>query len=247
MNIALAINGYRSESECNERELLCLKSLRELQGVELYNVNNSETHIDGFETLHLEHHTRFPFVNQIMNTVVDNTSADTTVLFVNSDIIVKQHLIDHLDDKFDTYMGSRVDIELIDGNYKPIEYCVHGFDLFGVSARWWKRNRRIFPDMYLGRPYWDTVYYVLCMQHSNCKIINQHPVSLYHVKHERVWEHVKCEYKTHNEQQVHSIKDFNKWWQYVYGVLLKRPDKNDVKFWVPLMDEQRVADQLFKI
>ena len=246
MNIALAINGYRSESECNERELLCLKSLRELQGVVLYNVNNSETQIDGFETLHLEHHTRFPFVNQIMNTVVDNTSADTTVLFVNSDIIVKQLLIDHLDDKFDTYMGSRVDIELIDGNYKPVEYCVHGFDLFGVTSRWWNLNRDLFPDMFLGRPYWDTVYFVLCMRHSVCNMINGHPACLYHVHHERVWEDISDFAKIHNEQQVYGVINFNKWWDFVFGTLLKRPDTGGVKNWTPVEGEYKTGVSLLK-
>ena len=245
MNVAIAINGYQQESKCNERELLCLKSLRTLKNVKLYNVNNSDIHIDGFETLHLDHHTRFPFVNNIISTVVDNTPEDTTVLFINSDIIVKQHLLDQLDDTFDTYMGSRVDIELIDGQYNPKEYCVHGFDLFGVTSYWWNLNRGLFPDMFLGRPYWDTVYFVLCMRHSKCNMINGHPACLYHVYHDRVWEDVSDHAKTHNEQQVYKIKNFNKWWDYVFGTLLKRPDTNGVKNWTPVENEYKIGVNMF--
>jgi hypothetical protein len=217
-----------------------------LKGVDLFNVNNSSIHIDDFKTLHIDHQSRFPFVNQIINTMADNTDYNL-IIFVNSDIIVQPCLLDHITGDYETIMASRMDVEPCDGGYKPVEYSVHGFDLFGVRTEWWRLNKHRFPDMYLGRPYWDTLYYVLCMMHSKCRTVNTHPVCIYHVKHANEWDNIVDEFKTHNERQVQTTPGFENWWRYVYDVLLKRPDRDGVKYWTPLNNEQQIANSLFKV
>ena len=252
MKITFVINGYKDELNLLDREMLCVTSLRKIKSkhdVSLINVNNSGTAYSEFETCDMAHDSKFPSVNKIMSAATEHAE-EGVVLFVNLDIFVKEHLLDHITSQHDTYLGSRMDVTPLDGRaleFTPVEYSVHGFDLFGVTVDWWNKNKQLFPDMYLGRPYWDTLYYVICMEHSKCRTINDHPACIYHVKHANEWENITDEYKTHNEQQLRTVPSFSKWWQYVYGVLLKRPDKNGVKFWTPLVNEQSVADQLFKI
>lgn len=252
MKITFVINGYKQENDLLERERLCLSSLRKLKrkhAVSLLNVNNNRVMYEHFDTCHMSHDGKYPLMNHIITTACDYVKTGV-VIFVNLDICVMSNMLDRVDMFHDTWFASRMDV-VPEGNdtleFRPVEYSVHGFDLFGVTTSWWSQHNHLFPDMYLGRPYWDTLYYVICMEHSKCRTINDHPACIYHLKHPNQWENITDEYKTHNEQQLNSVKSFSKWWKYVYGVLLKRPGRAGVKYWTPLVNEQKVADQIFKI
>ena len=83
-----------------------------------------------------------------------------------------------LEDNIESYPTSRVhlhSLDSLDEDLKLQSYSVHGFDLFAFKRNWWLNNNHLFPDMYLGKPYWDTVYFIKSVLNSNFKILNKQP------------------------------------------------------------------------
>ena len=100
--------------------------------------------------------------------------------------------------------------------------------------------------MYLGRSYWDIVYFTKCATNSNIRIINKLPPVIFHVEHQSTAAHENDIYTKHNEEIVKNYADMSKWWFYVYNVLLKRPTVNNIKWWQPLENEQELEKKIFK-
>ena len=251
MKIAIAINGYKEEKDLELREHLCLKSLKHLRNkypknISLYNINAHGLKYKGFRTLHIECTEKFTKVNYLIDVLHKNSNEDVIVL-INNDIIVSDELIKQLDGHSETYIASRANIEPIESlsdDLKIVEYSVHGFDLIAVNIDWWSRNRHKFPDMYIGRQYWDTVYFTILMMNSKCKVLNKLPPVIYHPKHETV-SNVEDSFDEFNKNVANRCGDLKKWWSYVYNVLLKRENHNETKYWWPFKNETRLERAFF--
>ena len=252
MKIAIGINGYKEEESLEIREKLCLESLRKLKmkfpdTVYLYNVCREGVTYDEFTTIHMEHAEQFTMVNRLLDSLFDTETGCDVISIINNDIIVSDCLIDQLDCSVDTHMASRVNIEPINSlsdELDIVEYSVHGFDLIAVTKKWWKHNREILPDMYIGRQYWDTVYFTLLMRNSECKVLNKLPPVIFHPRHETV-SGVEDEYDEFNKHAANQVPQLRYWWNYVYNVLLKRHANNNTKYWWPFKNEVELEGTFF--
>jgi hypothetical protein len=255
MKISIGINGFKKYEDLEKREKFCLESLKICQqkqskfNINLFLIKNKKDDItyEGFKTINIQHDTKYPFVNDILN-VLSETDCDL-FCFLNSDIVLNTNFFNYLDNKYDTYAASRAHLYELNSLNEPLKiegYSVHGFDLFAFKKDWWLKNKSIFPDMYLGRSYWDTVYFTKCATKSNILIMNKLPPVIYHPEHHSTAAHDKDKYNTHNENIAKNYPDMNKWWYYVYNVLLKRPTVNNIKWWQPHENELQLEELIFK-
>lgn len=253
MKIAIAINSFKQENDLFEREKFCLESLRKCKeknsNVTLYNVinENDDIEFNGFKTIKIKHDKKYPYINDILN-AISNTGNDL-IVFLNNDIILNNSFFKQLDEDVDVYPASRGhlhELKSFDDELKIQSYSVHGFDLFAFKNEWWVENKHHFPDMYLGKPYWDTVYFIKCVTNGNFKILNKQPPVIFHVEHDSVSCKTVDEYEQHNALVANNIPEMSKWWYYVQNVLLKRKTINDILWWKPFDNELQLELQIFK-
>ena len=253
MKIAIGINGYKQYNDLVQREKLCLESLKICKeknpNVELFLIKNKQDNItyEKFNTLDIEYNTKYPLVNKLFDSL--STTDCDLFIFLNNDIIVNNTLFKLLEKQYETYAASRGHLYELNSLNEPLKiesYSIHGFDLFAFKKNWWLNNRYLFPDMYLGRSYWDIVYFTKCATNSYIRIINKLPPVIFHVEHQSTAAHENDIYTKHNEEIVKNYADMSKWWFYVYNVLLKRPTVNNIKWWQPLENEQELEKKIFK-
>ena len=253
IKIAIGINSFKQEKDLEKRELLCLESLRRCKeknpNVTLYNIVNEKDNVNfkDFTTLKIKHPDKYPFVNDLLDSL-SNTDSDI-IVFLNNDIVLNNTFFKQLEDGIETYPASRAhlhSLDSLDEDIKVQSYSVHGFDLFAFSNKWWKSNRQIFPEMYLGKPYWDTVYFIKCVTNSNFKILNKLPPVIFHVDHQSTACKDQDQFENHNTKIAQTIPEMNKWWHFVQNVLLKRPSAGDILWWTPAKNETELEDNLFR-
>lgn len=253
MKIAIAINSFKQEKDLNKREKFCLESLRKCKeknnNVTLYNVINEKDDIsfDNFETLKFKQDKKYPYVNDIIN-AVSKTDNDL-IVFLNNDIILNNSFFKQLEDDIDVYPASRAhlhSLESLNEELKIQSYSVHGFDLFAFKKDWWIQNSHLYPDMYIGKPYWDTVYFIISVINSNYKILNKQPPVIFHVEHQSTACKDEDDYENHNKTIASLNQDMNKWWYFVQNILLKRKTVNDILWWKPFENELELERSIFK-
>jgi len=253
MKISIGINGYKQESDLLPREKFCIDSLKickqKNNNIELFLIKNKKDDInyEDFSTLEIEHSTRYPFVNDLFDSL-EKTDCDL-FCFLNNDIILNNTFFKLLDPQYDTYIASRAHLHELNSLNEPLKiesYSIHGFDLFCLKKSWWIQNKHIFPKMYLGRSYWDTVFFTKCATKSNALVINKQPPVIFHIEHQSTAAHEDDLCTKHNEEIAKNYSDMNKWWFYVYNVLLKRPTINNIKWWQPLENELELEKTIFK-
>ena len=251
MKIGIAINSFKQEKDFNKREKLCIESLRKCKNknsnVTLYNVINDKDniYIEDFETLKFKHEKQFPFANKIIDRV-SQTDSDL-IVFINNDIILNSTFFKQLDDSIDVYPASRAhlhSLDSLDEDLKIESYSVHGFDLFAFKTSWWKEKGHLYPDMYLGKPYWDTVYFMVSVLNGNYKILNKQPPVIFHVDHESESCKQDDEFTKFNENIAQTFPGMNRWWQFVQTVLLERSPVNGILWWKPFGNELLLERQI---
>ena len=253
MKIAIGINSYKQEADLENREALCLESLRRCKvknsDVTLYNVINEQDNIsfDGFNTLKVKQDGKLPYVNKIIDKLA-GTDNDL-IVFLNNDIVLNASFFKQLEDNIESYPTSRVHLHSLDSLDEPLKlqsYSVHGFDLFAFKKSWWLSNNHLFPDMYLGKPYWDTVYFIKSVLNSNFKILNKQPPVIFHPEHSSESMEGNDRYKVNNEKIASTTPEMGKWWHFVQNVLLKRPSAGEVLWWTPLANEIELENNFFR-
>jgi hypothetical protein len=253
MKISIGINQFKHESDLFTREKLCLESLKKCKekysNIELYLLKQAADNIsyNYLKTLEVYQDQKCPLVNTLLNKLAE-TDCDVFVL-LNNDIVVNYTLFKLIDGKYDTYIASRAhlhELNSLEDKINPAAYSVHGFDLFAFNKKWWLNNRDIFPQMYIGRGYWDTVFFTKCICHSNALVINKQPPVIFHAEHHSsaVSETDYC--AKHNETIASQTPEMAKWWNYVYNVLLKRPTINGQLWWQPHENEVELEKIYFK-
>ena len=253
MKISIGINGFKQEKELTEREKLCLESLRKcnqiFSNIKLFLIKDKKDNIvyKDFDTLEIAHDTKYPLVNKLLD-CLSETECDLFV-FLNNDIILNSSFFKLLNPCYETYIASRAHLYELNSLNEPLKiesYSVHGFDLFAFKKCWWKKNKNIFPDMFLGRSYWDIVYFTKCAMHSNHLTINKQPPVIFHIEHQSTAAYGTDIYTKHNDDVAKNSTGMERWWNYVYNVLLKRPTINGIKWWHPLDNELELEKEFFK-
>jgi len=253
MKIAIGINSFKQEANLEKREALCIESLRickeKNSNVTLYNIieEGDEIDFDGFKTLNVKQDGKLPYVNKLIDQLA-KTDNDL-IVFLNNDIVLNASFFKQLEENIETYPTSRVHLHSLDSlneDLKLQSYSVHGFDLFAFKKDWWLKNSHLYPNMYLGKPYWDTVYFIVSVLNSNFKILNKQPPVIFHPEHSSESMEGSDRYKTHNENIASNTPGMGKWWHFVQNVLLKRPSAGEVLWWTPLANEIELENQLFR-
>jgi hypothetical protein len=255
MNIAIGINNYKDFNNLSNREKLCIESLfkcKEKNNISLYNIVTTDKHypINGLNTLVLpgdKTAEKYIYVNDILDCLESVNSEYIAIL--NNDIIVNNTLFSQLEEGTDVYPISRghiKSIQSLEEDVIPTAYSVHGFDMFIFKKSWWSKYKQIFPKMYLGRPYWDTVFFIKSVLNGSYKILNKQPPVIFHIEHDSTSMHEKDHYTTHNENIAKKDPDMQKWWAYVYNVLLKRNSHKGIKWWLPHENELQLEKQYLK-
>tara|TARA_R110000822_G_scaffold1158_2_gene5186 strand:+ start:3209 stop:3979 length:771 start_codon:yes stop_codon:yes gene_type:complete len=255
MKISIGINGFKPYDELLDRERFCIDSLIKLvhlnDNITLYNIcyEHEDVHYDGFETIFtIGDNTHLPHVNSMIETLA-LTECDQ-LLFMNNDIIVSQGLMDVFDDEHESYAISRVHLRSMTSLDELLDmqsYSVHGFDAFGFRRDWFLTNKDIFPDAYIGKAYWDVLYFVKCITKSKCKIVNKLPPVIFHIEHQSTSCKNVDKYLKFNEQQTLKEPDMHLWWSYVQNVLLKRHSYNDILWYMPFENEEILEKEYFNI
>jgi hypothetical protein len=266
MKIVIGINNYKEEQNLNHREKLCVESLCKIKdlfsNVKLINLTFKDEQfatLTNFHNLHcLEYipknitNKKIPFVNEIFD-ILANINSDY-FLFVNNDIVVSDRYIKTiLNNNYDCYPASKLHFTKLDSlndeNSIPESFSVHGFDGFAIKNKWWLQNREKFKPMLLSCPYWDTYFYGKCQIYGNCLTLNKPPGVIFHLEHQST----SCTTVTEpgnqfNEKNFVEDSDLisQRWFSYVYDVLLKRPTVNNIKWYQPLENEEELEKKYFK-
>jgi len=176
--------------------------------------------------------------------------------FINSDIIVSYKFFDEIfSEEHNAYVGSRLAIEgditdinlqiTINDSNSPVRnshYQVSGFDAFTIKTDWWNQNRKLFPDYVYAVVYWDTHYATIFLKNTKTRMQNKFP-TLFHIIHEDK-SSARIKEFFHNENIFYNLnrEDFNRWHNYFFNILVKRPGIN---FVTPHFNELELQQMYF--
>ena len=265
MKIALGINTYKNEKDFNNREQMCVDSIRKIckkhSNVLPVSVTykNEDYILNDFKNIHaLERENinlakkKLPFVNDIFD-ILASLDCDYFI-FINSDVAVSDRFIKAIlqnPDK-DCFPATKLHFTKLDSiNDKdavPQSVSVHGFDGFGIKKEWWLKNKNKFKPLLLSRAYWDTYFFAKCMIHGECKVLNKPPLSIFHLDH-------KSSSMEEDPGNIYNQDTFAadedklglKWFSYVQNVLLKRSTHNNILWYTPFQNEEELEKQYFKL
>jgi hypothetical protein len=264
MKIAIGINTYKNEKDFNNREQMCVDSIREIckkyDTVEAVSVTYKDESfvLDGFLNVHALERTnvdlakkKLPFVNDIFD-ILAHLNYDYFI-FINSDVAISDRFIKAINQNptKECFPATKLHFTKLDSIHDktsvPQSVSVHGFDGFGIKKEWWVQNKEKFKPMLLSRAYWDTYFFAKCMIYGDCKVLNKPPLSIFHL------DHKSSSMETdpgneYNRDTFASDKDQLglKWFGYVQNVLLKRPTHNNILWYIPFQNEEELEQQYFK-
>jgi len=192
---------------------------------------------------------KIPAVTDILNSLIDLNG--DIFIFMNDDNIISDRFIKNIleDTSYGAWLASRIHtfgMESLSGSFTPESYSVHGFDAIAIKKTFWLTHRKNFPDLILGRSYWDTHFYTLCQLLGKTKTLNKLPPVLFHNEHGSTSQSFSIE-RTYNEDVFNRDIVCNQlWYNYVYNVLLKRPTVNNIKWYQPFDHEENLEKSMFK-
>lgn len=265
MKIVIGINNFKKEEDFNNREKMCVDSLRIIKQkypfVKLVNVcfPDENYELKDFVTLPVLSQTnesysnkKIPFVNEIFDTLA-NIDCDYFI-FINNDVALSNRFVNTIvnNSKKDCFPASKLHFLKFDSINDPFpepeSVSVHGFDGFGIKNNWWKQNRHRFANLLLGHAYWDTYFFAKCMLYGDCIVLNKPPLSIFHLDHK---SNSMLESSGNRYNETIFANDIDnlsqKWFSYVYNVLLKRETANNIKWYIPFANEEELEKQYFKL
>lgn len=266
MKIVIGINTFKSKSDFNIREKMCIDSLHKLKSIyqdkiELVNLTFTDEsyELPMFVNKHCLQQIpknitekKIPFINEIFDHLAE-IDADY-FLFINNDIIVSNRYIKAIQNnpEYDCFPASKLHFTKLDSidddNSIPESLSVHGFDGFAIKSSWWKQNKDKFKPMLLSRAYWDTYFYVKCHIYGKSLTLNKPPAVIFHLDHESTSMEGEPG-NTYNEKNF--IEDTDnlpqRWFPYVQNILLKRPTYNNILWYTPLSNEEEYEKKYLKL
>jgi hypothetical protein len=210
---------------------------------ELY-VKEFETHMDSIKEK------RIPAVKHIIDALAETDC--THIIFLNDDIVASDRMIKQIQENsdYDCYPMSKLhlfDFDSLDGDFKPESYSVHGFDGFCFRKDWWINNRNNFHEQLIGKPYWDTHFFALCQLLGRTFTLNKLPPVIFHPEHSSTsCTDIDILAKYNEDIFNRDINCKQLWYNYVYNVLLKRPEVNGIKWYKPFPNEKELESNMFK-
>ena len=187
-----------------------------------------------------------PSVKEIFD-VLAQTDCDY-FLFLNNDIIVSNRLLKNLKFDKDCYAISRMHINDLDSlkDVPKLEaYSVHGFDVFLIKKETWLKIRNNFPDLILGKFYWDTYFATLFKLLCNTEFVNGLPPVCFHIEHSSTSAQDSIENYYNEDVFKRNLIIGHLWFSYVQNVPLKRPTVNNCKWYQPFPNEKEIEDKHF--
>ena len=169
-------------------------------------------------------------------------------LFLNNDIILSNRLFKNLNNDLDCHIISRMhiyDLESLQDTPRLESYSVHGFDAFLVKKTTWLKIRNNFPDLILGRFYWDTYYATLFKLLTKAVFVNSLPPVCFHIEHSSTSSQNTIENYYAEDLFKRNIIIGHLWFAYVQDILLKRPEVNNCKWYQPFSNEKQIEEAHF--
>jgi hypothetical protein len=189
---------------------------------------------------------KLPSVKEIFD-VLSHTDCDY-FLFLNNDVIISNRLFKNIDTSVDCYAISRMhihDIASLNEEPKLESYSVHGFDAFLIKKETWQRIRNNFPDLILGRFYWDTYFATKLKLLCNTKLVNDLPPVCFHIEHDSKSSENTIENYYNEDVFKRDLIIGHLWFNYVQNVLLQRPTANNCKWYQPFPNEKEIEQSHF--
>jgi hypothetical protein len=189
---------------------------------------------------------KLPSVKEIFD-VLSHTDCDY-FLFLNNDIILSNRFLKNIDSSVDCYAVSRMhihDIESLNEEPKLESYSVHGFDAFLIKKETWLKIRNNFPDLILGRFYWDTYFVTKFKLLCNTKFVNDLPPVCFHIEHNSKSSENTIENYYNEDVFKRDLIIGHLWFSYVQNVPLKRPTINNCKWYQPFPNEKEIEEKHF--
>lgn len=187
-----------------------------------------------------------PSVKEIFD-VLAATDCDY-FLFLNNDIILSNRLFKNLNNDLDCHIISRMhiyDLESLQDTPRLESYSVHGFDAFLVKKTTWLKIRNNFPDLILGRFYWDTYYATLFKLLTDAIFVNDLPPVCFHIEHSSTSSQNTIENYYAEDVFKRNLIIGHLWFAYVQNILLKRPEVNNCKWYQPFSNEKEMEKAHF--
>lgn len=239
-NILIGTNTFLK----NSRQDLCIESLKKLRkknnNVDICLVQHIDDNVCYYDievvkelsrdsSQFVKTNKKLPLVNDIFD-VLSERCRDYFV-FCNSDIILSQQLIDKITNAktpFEAFGISRIDIPNINSlseSFIPIRMEPAGFDCWVVSKKWWKNNRHLFKDYFLGRPFFDVHYTMLMLLHTYSDIHVSNERLIYHIKHPSpAFQRDECYLFNETQTNKYYIDQEAIWGSISNNTFLKRQD-----------------------
>lgn len=242
-------NVCYEEEDIQYKDFITLNKLTKKSNKIIYNYFQHEGLVKEYNLRKQEidnNEKELPTVKEIFD-VLAATDCDY-FLFLNNDIILSNRLFKNLNHEIDCYAISRMhifDINTLQDIPELESYSVHGFDAFLVKKETWLKVRNNFPDLILGRFYWDTFYATLFKLLANSTLVNELPPACFHIEHASTSSQNTIE-NYYNEDVFKRVLVINQlWFTYVQNVLLKREEHNKCKWYQPLPQEKQIEANFF--
>ena len=187
-----------------------------------------------------------PSVKEIFD-VLASTDCDY-FLFLNNDIILSNRIFKNINEEVDCYAISRMhihDLESLKDTPKLESYSVHGFDAFLVKKKTWLKIRNNFPDLILGRFYWDTYFATLFKLLCSTEFVNNLPPVCFHVEHSSTSSQDSIENYYAEDVFKRNLIIGRLWFSFVQNVPLKRQTVNGCKWYQPFSNEKEIEQKHF--
>lgn len=173
---------------------------------------------------------KLPFINDIFE-IGSNLDFDYFV-FINSDIIIDYKILNYiLLENPEAIAFSRGEASInsnwnFDSPLNISRISVAGFDAFVFENNWYQKNKKLFKDMYLGRPVFDNCYSSLMTLFSK-NILNNRDCFIYHPIHD-LFSNENDDMYNHNFEVSKKIyADIMNFWRLLETeTIRKRPDQS---------------------
>lgn len=159
---------------------------------------------------------RFPYVLDVFDAACAGKQPEDCMIYTNADICVLSHCdmtcIGALQET-DAFYSYRRDFNEDFTAPIPDDVVLRGVgyagsDLYGFRVRWWRENRKDYPDMLIGQELWDAVIRRLIDISNPGKPVNL-PDTHYHRRHDSWWERSENRYRL--KGQLYNLKTGSQW------------------------------------
>ena len=154
---------------------------------------------------------RIPFIRDLFDFACQGQPDDQIMVFSNTDICFRSNTEEWVSKamaKVDACYCIRSDFEHLECPLPDwaisLRSTDYGTDAYCFKPRWWKKYREIYPDMLIGRQWWDSIMNIVVDRSQPETAMNVIRWLIYHESHNSFWiengNNVKLPSQIHNRE-----------------------------------------------